>query len=186
METIKSILYWLTVGVLILYISLLVFSPNTMMDVFGFRAFIVLSNSMEPVINQNDLIVSKRAKEEELEVGDIITFHIYLEDIGTEGVVTHYIGAIEEINGTTIYKTKHTHQGEGIYDGWVDKDGNPIDVTFDDIEGEYVFKIPYLGYVKDIIQDKTFVFLVLTTGTIIYILIRVIRKELDEDEYEDE
>ncbi len=181
MNTIKSILYYIFVAILLIYITLLLISPNKIMDVFGFRAFVVVSNSMEPVINVNDLIISKEIEESELEVGDIITFNIYISEVDEVSVVTHYIADIETIGETTIYQTQGAHQADGIYDKWVDDDGYRIFVTYEDIEGEYLFKIPYLGYVIDIISNRTFIFLVVLNGSVIYLLFKYIKTSKDDE-----
>lgn len=180
MNFIKTILFYLVVAVLLLYIAVLLISPNRMMDIFGFRSFIIVSNSMEPELNVNDLIIVRESEPEDLEVGDIISFNVYISDIDEVSTVTHYIGAIETIGDTTIYQTKGAHQADGIYDKWVDDDGNRIYITYEDIEGEYLFKIPYLGYVIDLLSNRTLVFLVILNGGVLYVLFNYLRKDEEE------
>ena len=176
MRIIKKIPYYIVVISLILYILLMALNPASMMDLVGFRTMIVLSNSMEPVINENDLIISRKVNQDELEIGDIITFSVYLPQVDKEVYVTHYIGDIQTNEEMTIYKTKGYNLPEGTYDGWVDKDDNHIDITFDDIEGVYFFKIPYIGYIQSILNDKIILGLILFNVGIIYITGKVLKK----------
>lgn len=180
MQWIKNILYYITVIVLVAYILVLAIKPSAMMDIFGFKAYVVLSDSMDPVIKTNDVIVSKRTSQSDIQTGDIITFNVFIPELNDEGTVTHYVGKIEETDEGIVYYTKGTHQGEDIYDQWVDQDGNDRNVTYEDIEGEYLFKIPYLGYVIDFVSNTTVLFLLLVNGVAIYFIVKYIKKDQEE------
>lgn len=181
METLKSIIYYIIVVVLVIYIAVMTLSPERMMDFFGYRPFIVLSNSMEPVINVNDMIVSKQVSEDEIEVGDIITISVYVPSLDEEVFVTHYVGSIEEVDGVRTYKTRALSLPEDHFDVWVDENDDPITLTFDDIEGEYVFKIPYIGYIPKTLSNKTMLGLVIFTVSSFYLLIRYLKKDHKEE-----
>lgn len=187
MKLLKNIGYYLLIGVLGLYIFFVVFSPDKMMDTFGFRTFIVLSNSMEPRLNVNDMIILAKVDEDELQVGDIITFEVYIDEIGEDAFVTHYLGAIEEDGENTTYKTRRYGLDEDEYDDWYDRNGSPYDVTFNDIEGELLFEIPYVGYVQDAFQNRVFLGLILLNVGIIYIAVKMVfKKDPDEEEFIEE
>lgn len=183
MQLLKSLIYYIAIGFLLLYIFLVVVSPEKMMDVIGFRAFVVLSDSMEPKINVNDLIISKRVDESSLEVGDIITFDVYINDLGGLATVTHYIGEIDNSNTKTIYKTRGEKLPAGTFDSWKDKNGDPFDITFDDIEGRYIFKIPYAGYIQNALADRKLVTLILINGAVIYLLIKYLKSGKEDETY---
>jgi signal peptidase len=160
------------------------FSPERMIELLGFRPFVVLTDSMDPVIKPDDLIILKDAIEEELKVDDIITFEVYIADIGETSFVTHYIAKIEEINGTTIYRTRGIKIPEDQYELWYDDLGNPIFITLDDIVGEYVFRVPYFGYIQKGLTNPIIVGLLLVNGGIIYLLYRYLKghnNDLEED-----
>lgn len=97
---------------------------------FQLNSFVVISGSMEPTLNINDLIFNVKVKEEKIKKGDIISF--------SEGnnVVTHRINNIIKENGQIYYETKG--------------DNNPnVDekmTEYDKIVGRYIFKIPKVGY----------------------------------------
>ncbi len=177
MSAIKNIMYYILVIFLVIYVSILAFSPDRMIEFIGFRAFIVLSNSMEPTINIEDMVICKRVDEEDLDIGDVITFNVYIPEMDSLVYVTHYIGNIEESDGVKIYYTRGEQQAENTYDEWKDKDGNPVDITFDDIEGRYFFKIPYIGHVKNALTEPVILTLVILNGGVIYILVKYIRRK---------
>lgn len=169
-------------AILILYVLIMIFIPERSMDVFGFRTFVVVSTSMEPDINKYDMIVIKKANEDTLEVRDAITFFVYIPEVSQKSYVTHYIGAIEtDGSGEIIYKTQGASKAPGDYDDWTDGSGNPVDISMDDIEGEYVFRIPWIGYLMIVFRDPIFVILLVLNGTIIYGVYRYIRHILSEN-----
>lgn len=65
---------------------------------FGYQVLRVLTSSMQPTISENTCIIIKEVEEEELQVGDIITF--VSEDSEIYGYYnTHRIYDIVEENG---------------------------------------------------------------------------------------
>jgi len=180
MHKIKSVFSYLIIGFLLIYISL-TFFPEEMNDAIGFRTFIVLSNSMEPVLNQNDLIIMHEIKESEIKVGDIISFNVYIPELGKDAYVTHYIGDIKETDSGKVYYTNGSFQEDGEYDEWKDKDNQPYDITYQDIKGKYVFKIPYVGFVQSAFRNNVILSLVIANGFVLYILWEYIKEKNDED-----
>lgn len=140
LNIVKSILVWaiciFTVMIMIFtVISVTTFDRNDR-SIFGYKAFIVLSDSMAATdFNAGDVVLVKEVDPTTLEVGDIICFSSADPDNYGE-TVTHKIRAL-----TT------------------DKDGNPAFITYgtstdtDDktpvtypfIKGQYFGRIPYAG-----------------------------------------
>ena len=81
------------------YILLELFAPDKTVDIIGYKTFIVISSSMEPDIMVNDMIIIRKTKEEDLSVGDAITFNVYLKELESVSKVTHYIGDIRAYFG---------------------------------------------------------------------------------------
>jgi signal peptidase len=161
---------------MVTYIVMLAFRPDQMMDYLGFRSFIITSDSMEPVLEVNDLIVIKQVDEEDIQKNDIITFYTYLSEIGQYGYVTHNVVDIIEQEGETVYITQGERHYSDSVDRWFDENGDPINITIEEVEGEYVFKIPKVGYIKALIIDPIFLGVILINGFVIYITVRFIRK----------
>lgn len=108
----------------------------------GFMIFTVASESMVPEYNVGDIIFTKKIPEDELKVGDNITY------IGSEGVVnglviTHKLYEINEENGVKKYTTK------GLANIIPDP---PID--YNQIYGKVVYKTAILSYIGRIITNK--------------------------------
>lgn len=127
--TLKSFL--ILFFILILYnLFLLLFSAKTDKQakyIFGFRAYIITTDSMKPNLNLGDIVIIKKVNNEELNVNDIITYRL---SINTERV-THRI--IEKSDD--IYITKG--------------DNNKLEdksiVKYENIEGIVIIKIPFIG-----------------------------------------
>jgi len=76
--------------------------PDRVPTFMGVAPLIVLSDSMAPTFQNNDLIFIKKAAAEELNVYDIIAFH----PAGGTTVVTHRIIEIGEEDGSWAFITK--------------------------------------------------------------------------------
>ena len=104
-------------------------------DFLGYKPYIVLSDSMKDTFAVGDLSVSVQTDPETLEPGDIITFtSIDPSNYGT--VITHKIREITEYEGEPAFVTYGTTTG-------VD-DSYPV--PFDNVIGEYKFRLPKMGY----------------------------------------
>ena len=117
---------------------------------------IVLSGSMNPLMQPGDMVVVRTMPPEDVRVGDVITFH---DPAGTENViVTHRAIGIEEEDGIINIHTK----------GDANEDVDTYTVTSDDVIGEMVFVIPFLGYALDRAKGKlTFILLVVLPSLLI-------------------
>lgn len=74
-------------------------------NVLGFSAFRVVSGSMRPELQEDDLIVIKRVAPDKIAVGDIISF--YSPDPELRGAVnTHRVTAVAEEGGQYVFTTK--------------------------------------------------------------------------------
>ena len=133
-------------------------------NILGYKSYIIKTNSMEPTIKTNDVVITKMVKKEKIKKGDVITF---LQD---GEVITHRITQIDE-NGE--YATKG--------------DNNNIEDTFkinyDNIEGKHIMTIPYLGKIIQALDNKI-VFLIITLIVLIFILITIQNQEKRENRRE--
>jgi len=103
--------------------------PDEVPGFLGFKPFIVLSDSMLPVISSGDLVVTKEVDPGQLVEGDVIAFR--------EGnsVVTHRIVRIAEEAGARRFTTKGDNNNAN----------DPVLVRAEMVEGKYVLNIPGLG-----------------------------------------
>lgn len=101
--------------------------------IFGYRILQVISNSMTPTISDETCIVIKQVEQEDIEVGDIITFVSEAPDI--RGYLnTHRVHDIrvDEESGEIEYITK----GDA-YDA-----PDSYSVSYEQVAGEYVGELP--------------------------------------------
>ena len=110
-----------------------------------FNAYVVLSGSMVPNIMIKDVVVTKKIPEEELEVGDIITFISPDQRFGGISVTHRIIDKIyDEEDG--IYKYRTQGDANNIADS--------VPVPNSNILGKVILKIPKLGYIQDVLASK--------------------------------
>lgn len=120
--------------------------------------YTIVSPSMEPTIMTYDVIIDKRVdKDEDLNVGDIITF--YSNAIDTGGyTVTHRVLKKYAYNNIIYYETKGDNN-------------NAQDVgriTFGDIVGKYMFRLRGLGRIQFFVSSKLgWLLIILIPATII-------------------
>lgn len=144
-------------NIVLLYVSYA--DKSNTVSFLSYKAYIIDTTSMEPEINKGDVVIIKKVDEKDLNVGDIITFKIDNE------IITHRILKIE--NG--IYVTKG--------------DNNNIEdnekITYENIEGKEIIKIPFLGKFIDWMKNGIVIVLTILIFLIFY-LNRIQRKEKSE------
>ena len=132
--------------------------------VFQFKPYVVVTESMEPVLDVDDLIIVTNPKVDELEVGDIITFRADIDYNGTKEIVTHYVNSITETNGE--YTIRTNRYGSTVPDTWI--------LSGDDVIGVYSFRVKQLGvfinFVKSPFGIAAIAVNVIVIGAIVYIV----------------
>ena len=102
-KTINILIYIIIIPILIFNFTIFIKSyikPNETPDFFGYKSFVVVSESMEPTIMTGDAIFTKNIEQQDLKINDIISFRQ-----GNE-IITHRIVDIVDIDGIVNYKTK--------------------------------------------------------------------------------
>jgi len=109
-----------------------------------FGAYVIISPSMVPNINVLDAVVTMRTDAEKLKKNDVITF-ISNDPAHTGITITHRIVGIKKTSsGDYAYRTKG--------------DNNNVEdktlVSYNNIIGKVVFRIPYIGYVQQFLTTS--------------------------------
>ncbi|MDO5044642.1 MAG: S24/S26 family peptidase, partial [Coriobacteriia bacterium] len=101
-KKIKEGIFLLFICIAGFYIGLNIVSPTKSIDLFGFKPFIVQSDSMKPVFQRGDIIVVTKANTNNLYRDDIIAAR---RDNGM--LIAHYL-ADQEINENhqLVFKTR--------------------------------------------------------------------------------
>ncbi|MDS0475078.1 signal peptidase I [Natrinema sp. 1APR25-10V2] len=129
----RSVVYGVG-GVLLLTMLVLVAVVTFPGVVGGDDAYIVTSDSMQPTISSGDVVVTTEVPADQIETGDVVTFHA--GDDPDRGYITHRVIETREENGQLYFKTKGD-ANEDPDQGYV-----PASAT----AGVQHLHIPYLGY----------------------------------------
>ena len=146
------------------YMLIIVYAIVCAPMIFGYKPLVVLSGSMEPNIKTGSIVYYSKVSENELKVGDIITFKTE-----TNGdFITHRINKIENGN----YETK----------GDANKVPDLKTIRFDNIVGKDLnISIPYLGYYVRFINEHLYLIIIIVTILLLeYLFSNVLYKKKGE------
>ena len=122
--------------------------------ILGFYVFNIISESMVPTFEKNDVVVVKRCAPEELQVGDIITFN------HDDRTISHRIIRISR-DGNISFITKGDNNEVA--------DVDPVKGT--DVYGKVVFKIKKIGNIVSYIQNVRGLINIVIFAIIVFVLI---------------
>ena len=134
---------------------------NHVVPLFG--GYVIITESMVPTIKVNDAVIVKRSSQEELGIGDIITFRSADERF-KDMTITHRIVGEQSIStGDLVYRTKG--------------DNNRIEdaslVTQSSIYGRVILKLPKIGYISRFIKTPLgFLLFVISPIVVVFFLNR--------------
>jgi signal peptidase len=178
-KTIRNVFFYVIALVLLMYITIQVVAPDFTIKVFRFKPYVVLTDSMEPYIDSNDLVIVKYFKIEDLDEDDIVTFYADVNYDGETEIVTHYVYSITNNSGVyTIRTNRHfTNETEITPDPWV--------LSEEDILGVYSFHVPLIGSIALFLRSPFGIAAVVVNigviGGIIYI-VKTTPKETEKKE----
>ena len=142
-----SIIYILLIPMLIYNVSLItqaIIKPDETPNFLGIKMYVIVSGSMKPELEIGDIIIVKNTKAEELQEEDIISFR------RGQTVVTHRITEILELEGEKQFRTKG--------------DSNNVEdaeyVREKEIEGKVIKKIPTIGKIILLLNDKIIIIVI--------------------------
>lgn len=155
-KILKYMLYPIAIFIIICAIDIIyqkIVKKEDNVSLFGFRPYIVLSGSMEPNLQVGDMVVSKKVNQDQIEIGDIITFE---DESGA--TITHRVVDIIIKDGEKLYQTKGDNNNT--------KDIGLVSIK--NIKGEYTFKISGIGKIVAQIITPTGLILIILVITIGY------------------
>lgn len=127
--------------------------------VAGIQVYTVLSGSMEPTYHTGSLIYVKSVDYTEIEAGQVITFMLNEDTIATHRVVE--VIPDEEDESVIRYRTKG--------DANAAEDGSLV--HYKNVIGTPIFSIPYMGYVANYIQNPPGMYVAISAGAILLLLV---------------
>ena len=124
----------------------------------GFQVFAVLSGSMEPTYHVGSLIYVKDVDYTQLEAGDVITFML-----DEDTVATHRIGeVVPDETDSSVLRFRTKGDANEAVDGSL--------VHYKNVVGTPVFTIPKLGYLADYIQNPPGIYIAISAGAVLVLL----------------
>lgn len=192
-QTIKTVSFYIVTLFLLAYVSISLFMPEKVIDIFGFQLTTVsrLTESMVPTIEPGDIILLKDVDEEDIEENDIISFYNYARGQNSQGQevwvkirIVHRLIEIDDETGAYITQGDNNSSIDTIYD----ENGNITELTYDQVIGAYVFRVPIVGTIVSGLRNPILVGLLIVNITIIVVIVKLVKKKdepKDEGEHHD-
>lgn len=164
---------WLWFFAILIAIYIIFYSVFNFVPYFKNRQhFVIVSDSMTPVINRGDLaIVNKDFAVEDLAVDDIIAFYQGLNSDEVDEVVVHYIAEIttDEFDNLVIKTRRQNATSYVDWDAW--------ELTEDDIIGVFDYKISRVGSLLMFIESPFGKLIILIDLIVILWVIEYFKKD---------
>ena len=164
----KTIINTLIIVIIVLYLSVIVIQKvSGNKTVLGIRVFNVVTASMIPVYNVNDVIAVKDINVNDLKVGDDIVYKGEKESVAGK-IITHRIIDIKKENNETVITTK----------GVNNKIADPP-ITSSQVIGKALGKIPIITTINQIIQTQVGFFVIVFCPIVILASLEIAQTVID-------
>lgn len=150
---------WNIVTSIIVALAVLLAIALVGVRLIGFQVFTVLSGSMEPTYHVGSLIYVKDVNYTELEAGDVITFMLDEDTVATHRIVE----VVPDETDSSVLRFKTKGDANAAEDGSL--------VHYKNVIGTPVFTIPKLGYVANYIQNPPGMYVAISAGAILLLLV---------------
>lgn len=180
LQIIKYVLFLFTLAVMVFTIvSATSFNKETGGGLFGYKFFVILSDSMKLDFHAGDVAVVKAVPTSSLSEGDIITFQS-IDPANYGEFVTHKIKAKTIYEGEEAFVTYGTATGS--------EDATPA--LAEKVIGQYQFAVPKAGYVFQMLKSPIgyfgliffpFMLLILLEGIRFFRSIKQYQREKQEE-----
>lgn len=150
---------WNIVTSIIVALAVLLAIALVGVRLIGFQVFTVLSGSMEPTYHVGSLIYVKDVDYTELEAGDVITFMLDEDTVATHRIVE----VVPDETDSSVLRFKTKGDANAAEDGSLVHHKNVI--------GTPVFSIPKLGYLANYIQNPPGMYVAISAGAVLLLLV---------------
>lgn len=156
-KTVKKI--WNIITSIIVALAVLLAIALVGVRLIGFQVFTVLSGSMEPTYHVGSLIYVKKADYTELQSGDVITFMLDEDTIATHRIVE----VVPDETDSSVLRFRTKGDANEAEDGSL--------VHYKNVVGTPVFTIPKLGYLANYIQNPPGMYVAISAGAVLLLLV---------------
>lgn len=138
--------------------------------IVGLQVFTVLSGSMEPTYHTGSLIYVRKTDPYTIKEGQPITFMLDENTVATHRVV----GIVPDEEDPTVIRFRTKGDANEAEDGSL--------VHYKNVIGTPIFSIPYLGYVANYIQHPPGMYIAISAGAVLLLLVFIPDIFADEDD----
>ena len=156
-KTVKKV--WNIITTIIVVLAILLAIAFVGVRLVGLQVYTVLSGSMEPTYHTGSLIYVKKVDYTQLQSGDVITFMLDESTIATHRIVE----VVPDENDASVVRYRTKGDANAAEDGSL--------VHYKNVVGTPVFTIPYLGYVANYIQNPPGMYVAISAGAILNLLV---------------
>ena len=156
-KTVKKV--WNIITTIIVVLAILLAIAFVGVRLVGLQVYTVLSGSMEPTYHTGSLIYVKKVDYTQLQSGDVITFMLDESTIATHRIVE----VVPDENDASVVRYRTKGDANAAEDGSL--------VHYKNVVGTPVFTIPYLGYVANYIQNPPGMYVAISVGAILILLV---------------
>ena len=139
----------------VVILALLLAGPR----VAGMQVYSVLSGSMEPTYHTGSLIYVKDVDYTTIQPGQVITFMLDEDTVATHRVVD----VVPDAEDPSVLRYRTKGDANNVEDGSL--------VHYKNVLGTPVFTIPQLGYLANYIQNPPGMYLAISAGAVLLILV---------------
>lgn len=157
MSTVKKV--WNVISTVLVALVVLLALLLVGARVFGLRVYTVLSGSMEPTYHTGSLIYVRKVDPYTIEEGQPITFMLDENTVATHRVV----GIVPDEEDPTVIRFRTKGDANEAEDGSL--------VHYKNVIGTPIFSIPYLGYVANYIQHPPGMYVAISAGAVLLLLV---------------
>lgn len=135
----------ITILIIISFFAFLLIFQSTFLknkSIFGYRSYVIASNSMYPVLEYGDVILVKDISFDDIEIGDIITYQGNNGELKNK-IITHEVIDINYVNDVRVLVTKgRANTGVDPY------------VYPEQIYGKFFYKYTIISFASKIVRNK--------------------------------
>lgn len=177
-KTVSSIVKVFGIIVLSVFLMMVVFQRiNPSGNFFGYKLFVIVSESMKPSLDIGDVILTKERDPKEIKVKDVIT---YTGNTGNvkDKIVTHQVVNIQTETNEVTGKTRHIFWTQGTNNSVIDS----YSVYEEQIHGVVVHKFFFISIISRLIRTTLglIIFVIFPLSMLFVFEIMDIRRELKE------
>lgn len=162
-------LIWIFV-ILVMIVILIQRIFNNEVSIGSFRMFTVVTGSMVPVYNVNDVIIAKEEDASNIKKGDDL---VYLGEVGDfkDKIVTHRVISIKQEDGKYYFQTK----------GVANDVSDPV-ISSDQVYGKVVYKTVILSFFSNILNNSYGLYFLLFVPIAFLIFLEILDRIKDKEE----